>query len=109
MKSLVNLVGMSHRPNGDAVVQEIPTDSNLLLVREPSNPYDPNAIQVFAHIGYIKASQAKALAPRIDAAADPVMSWSATLSRKTSRNWIELEIEEPQPAPSMKGDSDAKD
>lgn len=51
------------------------------LVREPQNPYDPNAIAVMLpvrawftlflktdiHIGYIKRARAKSLSKRIDA------------------------------------------
>lgn len=45
-----------------------PSDS-LTFVREPSNPYDSNAIKViceYQHIGYIKANLAKDIAPLMD-------------------------------------------
>lgn len=47
------------------------------LVREPDNPHDPNAIAVYAErarnkAGYVPASQAKRLAPLLDAGVDLV-------------------------------------
>ena len=41
------LVGMSHRFPANAVLGLLPPESPLYLVREPSNQYDPNAIQVW--------------------------------------------------------------
>lgn len=40
------------------------------LVREPTNPHDPNAIAVYLgqhHVGYLAAPIAKAFAPQVDA------------------------------------------
>lgn len=73
MKMLVALVGTKHR--GREMVEllaSLPNGEPLTLVREPSNQYDQNAIQVWAwghHIGYVKGSQNRQLALAMDAAA----------------------------------------
>jgi len=41
------LVGMSHRFPANTVLSLIPPGTALYLVREPENPYDPNAIKVW--------------------------------------------------------------
>ena len=71
MKTLVALVGMKHRGT-EEIVKALPQGEPLTLVREPGNPHDPNAIQVWAqghHVGYVKATQARALAMAMDRAA----------------------------------------
>lgn len=75
------LVGMQHR-GAEKFVADLPADAPLLLVREPSNKYDRNAIAVWAHdneagtlrhVGYIPKSQNAALAEKIDQDGTP---WS---------------------------------
>ena len=69
-KALYALVGMKHRGT-EALVASLLAGEPLTLFREPANPYDPNAIQVWAkgrHVGFIKASQARDLARRMDIA-----------------------------------------
>lgn len=44
---LVPVVGMYHRPPALQVILELPIGTKLLLMREPTNQYDPNAIKVF--------------------------------------------------------------
>lgn len=41
------LVGMSHRFPANPVLALLPPETELYLVREPDNQYDPNAIQVW--------------------------------------------------------------
>lgn len=68
MKALYAMVGMQHR-NALEFVASLPNGEPLTLVREPNNVFDPNAVQVWAqgrHIGFIKATQARALAIRMD-------------------------------------------
>jgi hypothetical protein len=93
MKSLLNLVGSKHRPHGSDITPLLDDGTPLLLVRDPNNPHDPNAIGVYIAIGFIKASQAAQLAPKLDANCDA--TWDATIVRNGG-SWIELEIEEPE-------------
>jgi hypothetical protein len=76
-KSLVALVGTKFRgPEMVALLASLPNGEPLTLVRDPANEYDPNAIKVFAreqHIGFVKGSQAKALAAFMDNPARPQM------------------------------------
>ena len=68
---LVALVGMKHRGT-EALVASLPQGEPLTLVREPTNQYDRNAVQVWArgkHIGYCKASQNRAISMAMDTAA----------------------------------------
>ena len=69
MKSLVALVGMKHRGT-EALVSSLPRGEPLTLIREPDNPHDPNAVQVWArgqHVGFIKGSQVRPIAMAMDA------------------------------------------
>lgn len=97
MKHLLNLVGLSHRPeNVRHFASYLHDGQDLLLVREPSNPHDPNAIQVYVHIGYVKAKgQASMLAPKMDAGIMkvPIMDASVVEARGT---YITMEVEEIQ-------------
>lgn len=64
------LVGMKHRGT-EAAVAALSNSHPILLIREPDNKFDPNAIQVWAndqHVGFIKATQARTLAQKLDAA-----------------------------------------
>ena len=73
MKFLVALVGTRFRgPEMEALLASLPNGEPLMLVREPGNQYDHNAVQVWAcghHIGYVKGSQNRALAMAMDRAA----------------------------------------
>lgn len=85
MKALYALVGMKHLGT-EAVVNGLKIGHPLLLIREPDNRFDPNAVQVFAgvhHIGYIKATQVRPLARKLDAP-----TWHQT-SRNTGRPCID--------------------
>jgi hypothetical protein len=69
-KSLVTLVGNKHRgrPAMD-LLATLPNGEPLTLIREPTNQYDPYAVQVWArglHIGFVKKEQNHDLAARID-------------------------------------------
>ena len=57
-----------------ALLPSLNEDSDFMLVREPNNPYDTNAIKVIAdyqHIGYVKAELAQQLAPIMDKGNNP--------------------------------------
>lgn len=66
--NLYAVVGMKFR-GAVNFVAELPADEPIVLVREPSNRYDGNAIQVWArgrHVGFISKDQNKVLAAFID-------------------------------------------
>lgn len=68
---LIALVGMKHRGTTEAVYA-LPDRSDLELVREPDNRFDPWAVQVWAngvHVGYLAAKQVKPVALAMDARA----------------------------------------
>lgn len=98
MKSLLTLVGISHLRFGAAqALQHLREGCPLLLIREPSNAYDPNAIQVWVRVGFIKKEQAAQLASKMDknAFSDGVKPMEAVL-RRNEGHYAELEIEEPE-------------
>lgn len=65
------LVGVGFRPKEDRdIAKALKEGDALVLRREPGNEHDANAIQVLSHgtfIGYIPATDAKLLAPKMDA------------------------------------------
>ncbi len=67
-KTVYAIVGMKHRGT-EALVSSLPVGEPLLLVREASNQFDPNAVQVWArgqHVAYLKATQVRSLAMAMD-------------------------------------------
>jgi len=98
MKALVALVGMKHRGT-EKLIASLPQGEPLTLVREPTNRYDPNAVQVFArgeHVGYVKGSQNRSIAARMDRAradSGEAVSWPAKLAIDGGK-WPMVEIEE---------------
>ncbi len=63
------LVGMQHRPGSWPIINACKTGEPATLVREPSNQYDRNAIQVWirgAHVGFLAAKENAALAAWMD-------------------------------------------
>lgn len=100
MKSLYSIVGMKHRGTVEFVAKLLAGEP-LALLRESNNDFDPNAIQVWArnmHVGYVKASQARELAKRIDASGDFAATLSSGLGAAklavTADRWPMVEIEE---------------
>jgi hypothetical protein len=104
------LVGMHFRPPAKAILSVLPSACPLLVVPEPDNAYDANALQVFVpsaaipqsqhseldsaaslygtslaeilaqerwHLGYVKATEAVHLAPRINNLAAEPGRWTA--------------------------------
>lgn len=70
MKAVYSLVGMKHRDSED-FVKGLRAGEPLTLVREPSNQYDTNAVQIVIqdrHVGYVKGTQAVGLARAMDEA-----------------------------------------
>jgi hypothetical protein len=72
MKSLVALVGTKFRgPDMVALLASLPNGEPLMLIREPTNKFDPRAVQVWArgqHLGYVKSNQNAQIATRMDRA-----------------------------------------
>lgn len=78
MKFETKVVGVTYAENGQAILQYMDEKADkakvrVVLKREPSNSYDPNAIQVFivynnreARIGYINKKLAEVLAKVMD-------------------------------------------
>ena len=73
MKASYVLVGMKHQ-GSEALVASLKIGHPLLLVREPDNRYDRNAVQVWLDagaemklLGYVKGTQAAGLARKLDA------------------------------------------
>lgn len=71
------LVGMRHR-GGEAFVAAMKPDTPLILVRDPGNRWDANAVEVWAmdgsklrHVGFISKDQNAVLARFIDQHAQP--------------------------------------
>lgn len=92
-KSLSAITGMKHRGT-EALVASLPEGEPLRLVREPENPYDPNAVQVWArgqHVAYIKATQARAIAHEMDLA--KVTERVGKLSKSAGRGWPMVELD----------------
>lgn len=67
------IAGVTMKNDNNQNIQELlsmfkPNDK-LTFIREPNNPYDKNAIKLYAnntHIGYVKGELAKTVAPIID-------------------------------------------
>jgi hypothetical protein len=91
-KSLINLVGYQY----SSLKSLLPLKSgmNVLLLREPSNPHDPNAVRVYIDIGYITSRQAPALVlDLIDAGLEQIEGRIV----RVAATYAEIEIEDPQP------------
>lgn len=70
MKASYSIVGMEHRGAG-TLVASLPFGEPLVLIREPTNAYDRNAVQVWAqatHVGFVRATEARGLARAMDEA-----------------------------------------
>ena len=66
------LMGSTFRGGAKEVILTLEKDMALELVREPNNPYDPNAIKIMKgiQIGYVKKELAVTLAPLMDVGRD---------------------------------------
>lgn len=95
MKRLVNLVGMSHRKSYKALMN-IPENHPVLLMREPGNPHDPNAIMVLLHVGYVAKEHAAQITPYLDTKQEDIVGGKLV---RLYANYAEVEIEDPIPTP----------
>lgn len=73
--------------------------ATYLLVREPSNEHDPNAVAVYGRgrkVGHLSRAKAKALAPLLDQLeADAFEVTGKGTSRNSMRIWVDLPRVEP--------------
>lgn len=88
----VPIVGIGHRPPScQQLAQSLKAGDPVTLVREPSNGYDGNAVQVFTesheHIGYVGRRHAKALAVLLDDAATVDSATVAHFGDTQSHKW----------------------
>lgn len=93
MKGSYAIVDMKHRGTED-LVASLPVGEPLLLIREPMNLYDRNAIHVWArtqHVGFIPTKQNKDLARKMDAAG--LRQIPARLTTSGDR-WPLIEVDE---------------
>lgn len=99
MKRPYVLVGMKHRGT-EALVATLPDGEPLTLMRERTNPHDPNAVQVWArgqHVGYVRATQVRTLTMAMDSADGlRVGSFQATISFSPNSRIPQVNVDDKQ-------------
>ena len=68
------IVGMKNYKDAQSLIDAAPPDEPITLVREPSNPHDPNAVAVWIRgqkVGFVPRTQNSVLARFIDAMGKP--------------------------------------
>lgn len=63
------IAGVKFRRGAEAALEAAERPATLRMDREPTNKFDPNAIQLWlgdAHVGYVPAEDAAYIAPRLD-------------------------------------------
>lgn len=100
MTILVALVGTKHRgADMVALLASLPDGEPLMLIRDPFNPFDPMAVQVWArgkHVGFVKGNQCGPLAMAMDAAAQQL-----GLPAKGATKLAKLSVKEGKPQPMV--------
>lgn len=91
--SLTSIVGTKYITNGERLLRDVPEGSPLLLVHEPQNAFDTNAVAVYVRVGFVPAAVAKTLAPQLDASANPVGTCVGT-HRISANGFNKVEIPE---------------
>lgn len=78
------------------IVGNLAVGQRLKLVREPNNPYDPNAIAIKTedsqHLGYINKKLASAIAPEMDSGVKFRASVSSVTGGNGKNYGINIEI-----------------
>ena len=92
MPKAYSIVGIEHT-GCEAVVKALQPGTELLLVREPTNQFDPMAVAVYVdrrRIGYIPRKQNKVLAQFIDqqGRTETIAQDSATLHRTLPAKFV---------------------
>ncbi len=80
--------------NRAALLTGVTIGSSARLVRDYANQYDPNAIQVWMGnglVGYVPRTEARLLAPRIDAGA-PISAAVVAVDREPSSPQLRIEV-----------------
>lgn len=67
---IAKLVGMNFYKHALQIKALLKGQETLLLVREPDNPHDPNAVEVYIKIGHIEREKAAILADSSDPQCD---------------------------------------
>lgn len=107
---LFAITGMKQRKS-EEFVKGLAQDTEVMLVREPKNPWDSNAIQVWtmrdgamAFVGYIPKAQNATLARRID---QDGKNWTKPIETSTPTQAIgdSVEIFRAMPAKIHKGNN----
>jgi hypothetical protein len=100
-----SIVGQKNYGFTDAYMPGILPGTPVVLVREPDNKFDPNAVMVWIdgkHVGYIPSKDAAALAPFIEQTGHCVPDVTPGLaadSARTSRKAIAAKfVRSPNPA-----------
>ena len=93
MKSIYTMVGMQYRKS-NKLLASLKKGARLELRRDPHNPVDSNAVEVWygdKHVAFIKATQAVALAKRMDDSLRTTIN--ARLMFFDDDHWPEVEVE----------------
>ena len=71
--------------DGQKLIAGLAIEDNLVIIPDPANPHDPNALGVclshangHTHIGWIPKALSAELAPRVAGRSIPVASWLRT-------------------------------
>lgn len=95
MKSLYTLVGTKFLgAESKRTLSSLRYGHLLRLVRDLLNPADKNAVRVYfgnTHIGYVKATEAAQLAPKMDGASKSEISGRYAI---TPDKWPMIEVDE---------------
>ncbi len=95
MKSLYAMVGMRFR-DAEEFVASLPDREPLLLLRQPNNPHDANAVAVWArgrHVGFIPTKENAALASRMDDIGRERADFKLE-AKLVAGQWPQIEVEE---------------
>ncbi len=92
MKSLYTMVGMKFLDTED-IVKAMQPGAEILLLREPHNEHDRNAIAVYGaglHLAYVKGTEAVGLAREMDSKGLKSLSGAF---RVTADRWPQVEVD----------------
>jgi len=103
MKKAFSMVGMEHRKT-EALVKALQPGVPATLIRESTNRFDPNAIQVWIHgefVAYIPKNQNALLAAMLDHPERPLddagsRSIEAVFIRSPNSGYPQVEVEAPE-------------
>lgn len=65
MTKVIDIVGIQHRKSGLGILSKLEFGTDLYLLPEPQNLHDRNAVLVLVPLGYVRASQAAKLSPKM--------------------------------------------